>query len=196
MHGPLSHIERPELVDRRDLSLLVDRKKERGESRRERREQERKERTGEKGEREMRDSIIICAAASKPAPHAAETQGRRTVICIITSFSLLHVPTCTIELLYSAKCNQQQHLTTTSTSTTTSTTTSHLTHIKATMDKLSAEEKQHYRDAFSVFVRISFFFSFFFFSFHVSPLTHFWRRCLSRTKMAMVCDDHLPDPPT
>lgn len=108
MHGPLSHIERPELVDRRDLSLLVDRRKERGESRRERREQERKERTGEKGEREMRDSIIICAAASKPAPHAAETQGRRTVICIITSFSLLHVPTCTIELLYSAKCNQQQ----------------------------------------------------------------------------------------
>lgn len=101
MHGPLSHIERPELVDRRDLSLLVDRRKERGEKeggeRKERKERERE-----------RDSIIICAAASKPAPHAAETQGRRTVICIITSFSLLHVPTCTIELLYSAKCNQQR----------------------------------------------------------------------------------------
>lgn len=106
MHGPLSHIERPELVDRRDLGLLVDRRKERGEKER----GERKERK-ERKERERRDSIIICAAASqpaKPAPHAAETQGRRTVICIITSFSLLHVPTCTIELLYSAKCNQQQ----------------------------------------------------------------------------------------
>lgn len=45
MHGPLSHIERPELVDRRDLSLLVDRRKERG---------ERGER-GEKGERERRE---------------------------------------------------------------------------------------------------------------------------------------------
>lgn len=47
MHGPLSHIERPELVDRRDLSLLVDRRKERGEKeggeRKERKERERGE---------------------------------------------------------------------------------------------------------------------------------------------------------
>lgn len=52
MHGPLSHIERPELVDRRDLSFLVDRRKERREERGERREE-----GGEKGEnrRERRE---------------------------------------------------------------------------------------------------------------------------------------------
>lgn len=74
MHGPLSHIERPELVDRRDLSLLVDRREERGESRRERREK------GEKGEREMRDSIIICAAASTPASQPLMQLKRKVVV--------------------------------------------------------------------------------------------------------------------
>lgn len=69
MHGPLSHIERPELVDRRDLSLLVDRRKEKGE----RREQERKERAGEKGEnrreRRERGEILLSSVlqqASQP----------------------------------------------------------------------------------------------------------------------------------
>lgn len=79
MHGPLSHTERPELVDRRDLSLLVDRRKERGESRRERREQERKE-GKERKERERRDSIIICAAASKPASQPLMQLKRKVVV--------------------------------------------------------------------------------------------------------------------
>lgn len=79
MHGPLSHIERPELVDRRDLSLLVDRRKERGESRRERREQERKE-GKERKERERRDSIIICAAASQQASQPLMQLKRKVVV--------------------------------------------------------------------------------------------------------------------
>lgn len=53
-------------MDRRDLSLLVDRRKERGEKER----GERKERK-ERKERERRDSIIICAAASQPAKQAS-----------------------------------------------------------------------------------------------------------------------------
>lgn len=82
MHGPLSHIERPELVDRRDLSLLVDRRKERGESRRERRE--RREQEGKEGkerkERERRDSIIICAAASQQASQPLMQLKRKVVV--------------------------------------------------------------------------------------------------------------------
>lgn len=67
MHGPLSHIERPELVDRRDLSLLVDRRKERGESRRERTEQERKE-GKERKERERGEILLssVLQQASQP----------------------------------------------------------------------------------------------------------------------------------
>lgn len=78
MHGPLSHTERPELVDRRDLSLLVDRRNERGE----RREQEKKERKERKGRerRERRDSIIICAAASKPASQPLMQLKRKVVV--------------------------------------------------------------------------------------------------------------------
>lgn len=66
MHGPLSHIERPELVDRRDLSLLVDRRKERGESRRERREREKGE---SRRERRERGEILLSSVlqqASQP----------------------------------------------------------------------------------------------------------------------------------
>lgn len=78
MHGPLSHIERPELVDRRDLSLLVDRRKERGErgERGEKGERERKERK----ESERRDSIIICAAASQPASQPLMQLKRKVVV--------------------------------------------------------------------------------------------------------------------
>lgn len=79
MHGPLSHIERPELVDRRDLSLLVDRRKERGESRRERRERREQERK-ERKERERRDSIIICAAASQQASQPLMQLKRKVVV--------------------------------------------------------------------------------------------------------------------
>lgn len=75
MHGPLSHTERPELVDRRDLSLLVDRRKERGEKE----GGERKERK-ERKERERRDSIIICAAASKPASQPLMQLKRKVVV--------------------------------------------------------------------------------------------------------------------
>lgn len=62
MHGPLSHTERPELVDRRDLSLLVDRRKERGER------EERKERNEEK-ERERGE--ILLSSVLQPASQQA-----------------------------------------------------------------------------------------------------------------------------
>lgn len=78
MHGPLSHIERPELVDRRDLSLLVDRRKERGY----RGERGEKGETGEKGEREERFYYHLCC--SQPASKASQPlmQLKRKVVVL------------------------------------------------------------------------------------------------------------------
>lgn len=80
MHGPLSHTERPELMDRRDLSFLVDRRKERREERGERRE-ERKERK-ERKERERGE--ILLSSVLQPASQQSQPlmQLKRKVVVL------------------------------------------------------------------------------------------------------------------
>lgn len=74
MHGPLSHTERPELVDRRDLSLLVDRRKERGGR------GEKGEERGEKGERERREMRILLSSVLQQASQPLMQLKRKVVV--------------------------------------------------------------------------------------------------------------------